>query len=141
MPRQIIRTANAPRSPPYSQGVKADPRALVSGIVGIDPNTGRSVLPSTATARRVLAGGIVRRWTQLPTASSRPSASRACRVRRNVDSKGIRPVTPSASLMAWSALAAHSAIAVNDRAPASTAQGQGQGQDHPSGGAERPGAQ
>jgi len=72
---------------------------------------------------------MVRRWAQLPTASSRPSASRAYRVRRNVDSKGIRPVTPSASLMAWSASAAHSAIAVNDRAPASTAQCQGQ--DHP----------
>ena len=40
MPRQIITTANAPSSPLYSQGVKAGPHALVSGIVGIDPNTG-----------------------------------------------------------------------------------------------------
>ena len=40
MPRQIITTANAPRSPLYSQGVKAGPHVLVSGIVGIDPDTG-----------------------------------------------------------------------------------------------------
>ena len=40
MPRQIITTANAPRSPLYSQGVKAGPHLLVSGIVGIDPSTG-----------------------------------------------------------------------------------------------------
>jgi reactive intermediate/imine deaminase len=41
MPRQIITTANAPSSPLYSQGVKAGPHVLVSGIVGIDPGTGR----------------------------------------------------------------------------------------------------
>jgi enamine deaminase RidA (YjgF/YER057c/UK114 family) len=40
MPRQIITTANAPSSPLYSQGVKAGPHVLVSGIVGIDPDTG-----------------------------------------------------------------------------------------------------
>ena len=41
MPRQIIVTTNAPSSPLYSQGVKAGPHVLVSGIVGIDPSTGR----------------------------------------------------------------------------------------------------
>ena len=40
MSRQIITTGNAPSSPLYSQGVKAGPYVLVSGIVGIDPNTG-----------------------------------------------------------------------------------------------------
>jgi enamine deaminase RidA (YjgF/YER057c/UK114 family) len=40
MPRQIIMTADAPSSPLYSQGVKAGPHVLVSGIVGIDPSTG-----------------------------------------------------------------------------------------------------
>ena len=40
MPRQIITTANAPSSPLYSEGVKAGPHVLVSGIVGIDPGTG-----------------------------------------------------------------------------------------------------
>jgi reactive intermediate/imine deaminase len=40
MPRQVITTANAPSSPLYSQGVKAGPHLLLSGIVGIDPNTG-----------------------------------------------------------------------------------------------------
>jgi reactive intermediate/imine deaminase len=40
VPRQIITTANAPSSPLYSQGVKAGPHVLVSGIVGIDPDTG-----------------------------------------------------------------------------------------------------
>jgi reactive intermediate/imine deaminase len=40
MPRQIITTANAPSSPLYSQGVKAGPNVIVSGIVGIDPASG-----------------------------------------------------------------------------------------------------
>jgi reactive intermediate/imine deaminase len=39
MPRQIIITANAPSSPLYSQGVKAGPYLLLSGIVGVDPKT------------------------------------------------------------------------------------------------------
>jgi reactive intermediate/imine deaminase len=43
MPRHIITTANAPSSPLYSQGVKAGPHVLVSGIVGIDPSTGSLV--------------------------------------------------------------------------------------------------
>jgi reactive intermediate/imine deaminase len=41
MPRQIITTPNAPSSPLYSQGVKAGPHVFVSGMVGIDPGTGR----------------------------------------------------------------------------------------------------
>jgi reactive intermediate/imine deaminase len=40
MPRQIIATAKAPSSPLYSQGIKAGPHVLLSGIVGIDPSTG-----------------------------------------------------------------------------------------------------
>jgi reactive intermediate/imine deaminase len=40
MPRQIISTGDAPSSPLYSQGVKAGPHVVVSGIVGIDPGTG-----------------------------------------------------------------------------------------------------
>jgi 2-iminobutanoate/2-iminopropanoate deaminase len=40
MARHIITTANAPSSPLYSQGVKAGPHVLLSGIVGIDPHTG-----------------------------------------------------------------------------------------------------
>jgi enamine deaminase RidA (YjgF/YER057c/UK114 family) len=40
MPRQIVTAPNAPSSPLYSQGVKAGPHVLVSGIVGIDPSTG-----------------------------------------------------------------------------------------------------
>jgi 2-iminobutanoate/2-iminopropanoate deaminase len=40
MPRQIITTENAPSSPLFSQGVRAGPHVLVSGIVGIDPSTG-----------------------------------------------------------------------------------------------------
>jgi enamine deaminase RidA (YjgF/YER057c/UK114 family) len=40
MPRQVITTADAPSSPLCSQGVKAGPHLLVSGIVGIDPGTG-----------------------------------------------------------------------------------------------------
>ncbi len=41
MPRQIITTGNAPSSPLYSQGVKAGPQVLVSGMTGIDPISGR----------------------------------------------------------------------------------------------------
>jgi hypothetical protein len=52
----------------------------------------------------------------------------ACSVRRNVDSQGTTPVTPGASLVAWSASAARSAIAVNDRAPGQH-RAQGQAQD------------
>lgn len=52
MPRQIITTANAPGSPLYSQGVKAGPHVLVSGIVGIDPGTG------------ILAGGTIQDQTR-----------------------------------------------------------------------------
>ena len=40
MPRDIIRTPNAPSSPLYSQGVKAGSQVFVSGTTGIDPNTG-----------------------------------------------------------------------------------------------------
>lgn len=39
MPRETITTAGAPSSPLYSQGVKAGPQVLLSGIVGIDPAT------------------------------------------------------------------------------------------------------
>jgi reactive intermediate/imine deaminase len=41
MPRQIITSPNAPSSPLFSQGVKAGPFVFVSGIVGINPKTGR----------------------------------------------------------------------------------------------------
>ena len=41
MPRQIIITENAPGSPYFSQGVKAGPFVFVSGLVGVDPATGR----------------------------------------------------------------------------------------------------
>jgi 2-iminobutanoate/2-iminopropanoate deaminase len=40
MPRQIITTDDAPRSPLYSQGVKAGSQVFVSGTPGIDPATG-----------------------------------------------------------------------------------------------------
>lgn len=40
MPRQIISTPDAPRSPLYSQGVKVGSQIFVSGTTGIDPVTG-----------------------------------------------------------------------------------------------------
>ncbi len=40
MSRQIITTPNAPSSALYSQGVRAGPQIVLSGIVGIDPSTG-----------------------------------------------------------------------------------------------------
>ena len=55
--------------------------------------------------------GAVRCWAHAPAASSSASASRLCSTRRNVDSHGTTPVTPSPSKVAWPASAAHSAIA------------------------------
>lgn len=81
----------------------------------------RSVLPSTATRRRVPGGGAVRRLVQAPIASSRASASSACNVRRKVDSSAATGPAPSPSSVTASASAAHSAIAAYERAPASTA--------------------
>jgi len=43
MSREIISTPNAPSSPLYSQGVRAGPNVILSGIVGIDPNIGTLV--------------------------------------------------------------------------------------------------
>lgn len=40
MPRQIVSTSGAPSSPLYSQGVRAGPHLVLSGLVGIDPATG-----------------------------------------------------------------------------------------------------
>ena len=39
MSRQVIRTAEAPASPLFSQAVKAGPMIYVSGITGVDPKT------------------------------------------------------------------------------------------------------
>jgi 2-iminobutanoate/2-iminopropanoate deaminase len=56
MARQIITTADAPRSPLYSQGVKAGPLLVVSGMAGIDPRTGNLVETTIrAQSRQALA--------------------------------------------------------------------------------------
>jgi 2-iminobutanoate/2-iminopropanoate deaminase len=39
--REVISTPSAPSSPLYSQAVKAGPHIYVSGLVGIDVNTGK----------------------------------------------------------------------------------------------------
>jgi reactive intermediate/imine deaminase len=58
MPHQIITTANAPSSPLYSQGVKAGPLLVVSGIVGIDQSTGKLAGDTIqAQTRQALANG------------------------------------------------------------------------------------
>ncbi len=41
MPREIIRTPDAPASPLYSQGIRAGSQVYVSGTTGIDTRTGR----------------------------------------------------------------------------------------------------
>jgi reactive intermediate/imine deaminase len=41
--REVISTPSAPSSPLYSQGIKAGPHLLLSGIVGINPSTGSLV--------------------------------------------------------------------------------------------------
>jgi hypothetical protein len=57
-----------------------------------------------------------------PARSSNTSTSSRCKVRRKVDSDGTAPAAPSLARVSASASAAHSAIAVNEPAPASTAQ-------------------
>ena len=52
MPRQVIATEKAPKSPLFSQAVKAGPFVFVSGTVGIDPSSGR------------LAGGTIQEQTR-----------------------------------------------------------------------------
>jgi hypothetical protein len=71
--------------------------------------------------RRPPGPGAARWAAHRPASSSKASASRRCNVRRKVDSEGTAPVTPSPARVCRSASAAHSAIAVNERAPASTA--------------------
>jgi 2-iminobutanoate/2-iminopropanoate deaminase len=44
--KQIISTADAPRSPLYSQGVRAGATVHVSGTPGTDPATGRPAGPT-----------------------------------------------------------------------------------------------
>jgi enamine deaminase RidA (YjgF/YER057c/UK114 family) len=41
MPRQIITTEAAPSPPFYSQGIKAGPLVVISGMVGIDASTAK----------------------------------------------------------------------------------------------------
>lgn len=41
MAREIVRSAKAPGSPFFSQGVKAGPFVFVSGTVGTDPSNGQ----------------------------------------------------------------------------------------------------
>ena len=50
--REVISTPNAPSSPLYSQAVKAGHHVYVSGLVGIDPTTGK------------LAGSTIREQTR-----------------------------------------------------------------------------
>jgi 2-iminobutanoate/2-iminopropanoate deaminase len=56
MTRQIIKTADAPSSPLYSQGVRVGSTIYLSGIVGIDPKTqqlaGSSIQEQTRQALR-----------------------------------------------------------------------------------------
>jgi reactive intermediate/imine deaminase len=56
MPRQIISTPDAPRSPLFSQGVKAGSQVFVSGTTGIDPATGALAGPTIqAQTRQAMA--------------------------------------------------------------------------------------
>jgi 2-iminobutanoate/2-iminopropanoate deaminase len=52
MTRQVIHTAAAPESPFYSQGVRAGDHVHVSGMVGVDPATGRLAGPQVADQTR-----------------------------------------------------------------------------------------
>lgn len=83
----------------------------MSGVVGV---AGRA-------AHCLAVDGSVRAVAQPPIAESSLSPSSRCNVRRRVDSHGDYPPASSAARICPEALAAHSPIAVNDRAPAKTA--------------------
>lgn len=65
MVREIINTGDAPSSPLYAQGVKANGTIYISGMVGIDPATGEMAGPTigeqtrqaVTNCERVLAAG------------------------------------------------------------------------------------
>src|SRR5260370_34871123 len=73
MPRQIITTANAPSSPLYSQGVKADPlrrqaRGRPARTARLDPDDGIHHLTfrrrqRRARAQRYSSRAMIERWT------------------------------------------------------------------------------
>ena len=71
--------------------------------------------------RCISATGWLRASDHSPRLSSSAWASSDCSTRRNVDSHGTVSQIPSLASVARSASAAHSAIATNERAPASTA--------------------
>ncbi len=50
--REVIRTAEAPGSPLYSQAVKAGQHVFVSGLVGIDAHTGNLAGPTIGEQTR-----------------------------------------------------------------------------------------
>ena len=50
--REIIRTANAPGSPLFSQAVKAGSNIYLSGLVGVDVSTGKLAGPSVQEQTR-----------------------------------------------------------------------------------------
>ena len=58
------------------------------------PPEPRKVLPSTAITRRRPGLGAVRWAAHSPASASKASASRCCKVRRNVDSDGTGPAHP-----------------------------------------------
>lgn len=84
------------------------------------PREPRTVLPSTATAWRTPAR-LVWPAAQEPSTASSFSLLRFCRVLRTQVSLGGHRTTPSAASTCGEALPAHCPIAVNERAPASTA--------------------
>lgn len=52
MPRQIVKTADAPSSPLYSQAVRAGPLVIVSGTVGIDQSGADAIGPGIQAQTR-----------------------------------------------------------------------------------------
>ena len=84
------------------------------------PRAPRSVLPSIAITLRPATSAVLVS-AQAPSAASRRSASRRANRRRSVDSSTPPRSRPSRCSAALPASRAHSPIAVNPRAPASTA--------------------
>ena len=63
MKRQVIRIPDAPSSPLYSQAIKVGPTIYVTGVPGIDPQTGKVAGPTIQDQTRqalVNCGNILR---------------------------------------------------------------------------------
>ena len=84
------------REPGFSKERRLEPQITIGLLTGQDrfPLMVSAIEGNKVETKTMLP--VIEKFRSLTAAASRTSASRACRVRRNVDSHGTTPVTPSA---------------------------------------------